>query len=94
MRRNIAENFNRLSMVHKRYRQTDRRVYILLFNCCLNVHAKMHALLKYQKSRKGFFMFTLYIVQEQPGNNFLHSFFIGVLFPGPTSEKERKQCYY
>jgi len=24
-RRNIAENFNRLSRVHKRYRQTDRR---------------------------------------------------------------------
>jgi len=24
-RRNIAENFNRLSRVHERYRQTDRR---------------------------------------------------------------------
>jgi len=27
-RRNIAENFNRLSMVHERYKQTDDRQHV------------------------------------------------------------------
>jgi len=39
-RRNIAENFNRLSMVHERYRQTVGRRHII--NQCAHYHSPQY----------------------------------------------------
>jgi len=47
-------------------------------------------------SKKSQGIFHVYSVYSTGATRqqFFAFFFIGVLFPGPTSEKERKQCYY